>query len=100
MQNKCVKIFLLMLMTLISASSIALRCGNYLIDEGDNKYEVIKRCGQPIFKDRVGQIDHEVNGYRIKIMNLEEWIYDISGRDYQFDFEGSKVVNIEPLKKK
>jgi len=45
-------IVLILLAGLLAATPAqAFRCGNELVQEGDRKYEVIEKCGEPDFRD-------------------------------------------------
>ena len=75
---------LALLTLLCSMNAYALRCGTDLIDEGDLKFKVLQACGEPISREHIGD--------RIRVMNIEEWIYKISN-DYQsLEFEGNRLV--------
>ncbi len=51
MMKHFLKIFLLLLLILISEQTLALRCGTKLVDVGDNKPRVIALCGEPDYSE-------------------------------------------------
>ena len=91
------RILLLVLVSLIAipTSSFALRCGSDLANIGDLKHEVLLACSTPFSKEVIGYIDQEINGDRIRVMKIEEWIVEESNRYYSLVFEGNKLVTIE-----
>lgn len=61
-----------------TASAASLRCGNYLIQDGQRngptKYEVLKKCGEPV--SRMGHT----------------WIYKTAGRSKRLQFNGAGML--------
>ena len=53
------QLLLALLLVLLSSTSLAMRCGNRLIQEGDTKLEVLRKCGQPSFVEGSGVIERE-----------------------------------------
>lgn len=53
------QLLLALLLVLLSSTSLAMRCGNRLIQEGDTKLEVVRKCGQPSFVEGSGVIERE-----------------------------------------
>ncbi|GAA6132564.1 DUF2845 domain-containing protein [Halopseudomonas sabulinigri] len=81
-----------------SMNAYALRCGSNLVDEGDLKFKVLQACGEPISREIIGYVDRLQVGDRVRVMNIEEWIYKVSG-DYQsLEFEGNKLVKITAIR--
>ena len=62
-----------------TANAASIRCGNYLLHDserrGPTKYEVLKKCGEPL----------EKRGHT--------WIYERSGRKKILQFNGNGVLN-------
>lgn len=58
--------------SLYSQSALALRCDRALVVEGDVKFEVLRRCGEPYFVD-AWEIPY-YEGYGTLFM--EEWSYN------------------------
>ena len=75
--------------------SFAFRCGTDLVSEGDWKYEVLQKCGQPVSQENIGYIDKRTRGNRITVLQVEEWIYKRSRTYYRLVFEGNELVEIE-----
>ena len=65
-----------------------LRCGRHLVRVGDTKVDVIRRCGEPFFRQQISGTDER---------SVEQWFY-VPGRT-QFQrivtFQGTRVVRIE-----
>ena len=53
------KLVLALLLTLITSPIQAMRCGNRLVQEGDTKLEVLRKCGEPTFSEGSGIIEQE-----------------------------------------
>ncbi|MGL6029082.1 MAG: DUF2845 domain-containing protein [Legionella sp.] len=68
--------------------SYAMRCGNNLVYEGDSKFMVLSKCGEPLDKQIQEEFIPLYNsaGYRIGMtQNLKEvWIYQRSPADFQY----------------
>lgn len=54
----------------LSASSF--RCGNQIVEAGDNKLEVLQKCGQPDLREVV-RTDGQI---------VEKWYYDCGARRF------------------
>ena len=80
--------------------SFALRCGTKLANIGDHKNEVLLACGNPESKETIGYVDKENDGERIRVLKIEEWIFEKSNQYYSFVFEGSKLIKIESVGRK
>ena len=82
--------------------ALALMWGNDLVSVGDTKYEVLKKCGQPVHKEFLGVA--EARKYTRKVqtggdVKVEVWIYEASqlnsmSWDYQFIFVGLELVEL------
>ena len=79
---------------LFSMPAHALRCGTSIVEEGDLKFEVLQACGEPISREVIGYIDSARVNDRIRVMNIEEWIYQINGNYQSLEFEGNQLVSI------
>lgn len=79
----------------------AMRCGDKLVLEGDSKFNVLAKCGEPLDKQIYEETIPLFNaaGYQIgETTNLvERWIYQKSSADFQyelvFDFGVLKEIN-------
>ncbi len=112
------KIFILsfclltLLLSVNIARALSLRCGSDLVSPGYLKYEVLQICGEPLFKEIVGEVEYfdpdliydsyyrrpNSPGSKI-IFYIEEWIYDKGGY-HILRFEGSKLVKVESIRRK
>jgi hypothetical protein len=101
---------ILMAALALSPPAWALRCGNNLVVEGDTKYDVYRRCGNPDFQDTrtvyrsvrirgsgLGQPGLDV--YETIPVQIDEWTYNF-GPDRFIElitFENGRIINIRPL---
>jgi hypothetical protein len=71
----------------------AFRCGGDLVQEGDYKFEVIDKCGNPDIEEHVGYLlDRRGNRER----EIVQWIYGpYRGLYYILHFEGATLKRIE-----
>lgn len=98
--------FLLLLITSFNTSA-AMRCGHVLVDVGDHKIDVLKKCGEPTLTERrtriVGQELHhpgrtlDISQYEEII--IDEWTYNFGPRKLmQFlRFENNILKEIDDL---
>ena len=89
------KLFIFIVLSVFSAASHAVRCGNSLVLIGDHEQVVLEKCGQPLSHEQIGYIDQQQRGERITVLKIEESIYRLRGELYQFRFEGNKLTNIK-----
>ena len=62
-------------------SADSFRCGRKLISTGDSASEVLRVCGEPLYKDR-GNANIKVNGVS-KNTRVERWYYKKSSRSLE-----------------
>ena len=97
--------FLLAAVIILSPhASAAMRCGNDLVDVGDTKIEVLKKCGEPTLKEEIGEdISHENDslGRRKEKRYVEQWTYNFGSTRliYVLTIKSGKVVDINTLNK-
>lgn len=83
----------------------ALRCGSLLVNTGDYKFEVLRKCGEPVFTD--SRIELRVVrlygpglelGQYVPVM-IDEWTYDFGPNRFVqlLRFENGRLVDIESL---
>ncbi|MFQ5598141.1 MAG: DUF2845 domain-containing protein [Nitrospiria bacterium] len=74
-------------------NSMFSRCGK-VVDVGDKKIEVLRKCGQPVFKDRHDGIGLDFDPSYLK---REEWTYNFGPTDFLYfiTFQNGKVLQIE-----
>lgn len=93
--------FLVMLiMAFLFNSASAMRCGDKLVFEGDSKYTVENKCGDPVDKQIYEESVPLYNyaGYQIGVSTriVEKWIYQRSPTDFQYEliFDNGVVKSI------
>jgi len=81
-----------------SSSVYALRCGNELVSEGDFKFEVINKCGEPNLQEVVG---YTINKYQKRELIIEHLVFGPWNKNYYvLTFIGGKLSKIEAVKEK
>jgi len=88
-------------------AAYALRCGKYVVNEGDTKIEVLKKCGKPTFVDHINlrvplRSYNEYFGYYyhdFQIVPYIDWFYNFGPRKFmrRVRFLNGKVVRIDIL---
>ncbi|MBN2468874.1 MAG: DUF2845 domain-containing protein [Deltaproteobacteria bacterium] len=92
-------------------TSFALRCKGRLVSEGDTKFDVIVKCGEPVWVEKrtVTRIEklhdrpyfHKYYGGRsstvVVPVEIEEWMYNFGPRRFIqiLRFENGRLVEIE-----
>ncbi len=89
----------------VAVHASAFRCTGGLITEGDHKTDVIRKCGQPTFKEswqeeRVrGYIHRRTGAYEAirEIITVEKWTYNMGTHRFvrHLILEKGEVVDIE-----
>lgn len=103
------------LMSSSVAPAYALRCGTSLVLEGQSKYEVLQRCGQPSYTDAhmeyrralpnafpSAPVDSENFGAgfpAVREVRVEEWVYDFGSTRFMQSliFENGRLMRIRNL---
>lgn len=68
---KCISaIFGIILLSAPMMTASALRCGNYIIQEGDSKFRVLKACGKPAY------MSPEPNRAPYAVFGNDTWMYN------------------------
>ena len=92
------KMFILVLIScllLTVNTAFALRCGNDIIEIGDRRFKVLKKCGEPVSKEVVG---YTITKDKRRELKIEEWVYGPKhGCYYYLIFEGGILVEIESV---
>ncbi|MBP1149950.1 MULTISPECIES: DUF2845 domain-containing protein [Methylocaldum] len=98
-------LFLGLYLSLSAPSAWALRCGSLLVDTGDYKLEVLRKCGEPVFTDSRIELRYvklygsglELGQY-VPVM-IDEWTYDFGPNRFVqlLRFENGRLVDIESL---
>ena len=75
----------------------ALRCGNDLVSEGDRKFEVLNKCGEPFSKEVVG---YTITNDKKRELKIEEWVYGPKDGYYNLlIFIGGILKEIKSIRK-
>ncbi|WP_238400449.1 DUF2845 domain-containing protein [Legionella bononiensis] len=82
--------FLAMVLShLVFTNALAMRCGDKLVYEGDNQYNILLKCGEPLYKQVYEQSVPIFNqyGYQIGVgtNTIETWIYQKSSAEFQYE---------------
>ncbi|MDH3975324.1 MAG: DUF2845 domain-containing protein [Deltaproteobacteria bacterium] len=75
------------------------RCGGDLISTGKLMYETEEKCGEPLSKERVGEVRYLVEKGKVeRVIYITELVYKESGGYYVLTFEGSRLIKSEFLR--
>ncbi len=87
-------IILVCFLVLSPLESQAFRCKNKLVSEGDTKYDVLMKCGEPTQKDMEQITRWTYIGYQFIIVEI--WLYNLGPRRLIqiIEFQSNRVVNI------
>ena len=83
----------------LASASDTLRCGNRLVSVGDNKAEVLIKCGSPAWKDdwtdQIITNPNSVDASRLSI-DRERWVYNFGHNSFLrfLLFENGRLVHI------
>ncbi|WP_238584732.1 DUF2845 domain-containing protein [Legionella moravica] len=73
----------------LMTSAMAMRCGDKLVYEGDSQYNVLIKCGEPLYKQIYEQSVPIYNqyGYQVGVgtSTIETWIYQKSSAEFQYE---------------
>ncbi len=93
---KYVTLALLLWLPALPAAADSLRCGTQLVSTGDRSFEILRKCGQPVYRDRVG---YTLGPNRRAEMPIEEWLYGpFNGMSYILRLESNRLMHIEALR--
>ena len=101
-----VPVCLIMFCFISAADVYGLRCGNNLVDVGDPKIEVLRKCGKPDIIDRWDEeeviagsaADQIGEGRRTRVFaNVEQWTYNFGPTRfiYILTFRNGKLAEIK-----
>ena len=90
--RKSILVFIVLLGIIFSTviPSRAFRCGGRIVSIGDRTLVILKRCGNPEYK--------EIIRHGIKKPKLENWVYRYGCRYYYLLFKDGKLIEIESFK--
>ncbi len=91
------RLFVYLIVFALSATAAsALRCRSDLVQEGDSKFMVLEKCGEPLTIEFVG---YKLDGLGNRDLVIEHLIYGPwSGWYYLIEIVGGKVNKIESFK--
>lgn len=101
--RKCVLLLLVVLGLAAAGNLFAFRCGSELVEKGDRKIEVLKKCGEPASVDEWEEI-RPVPAFRhglptggLEKIKVEEWTYNFGPQRFLqiYRFENGEVVEME-----
>ena len=84
--------------------SDSFRCGKDVVLVGDNKADVLVKCGTPEFNEVEGEktttqrgLEGSPNAYESETVKIERWYYNQGPSDfiYVLTFDGGKLRSIE-----
>ena len=86
-----------LMLALIGVASMAqaetMRCGSQLVSLDDRRFEVMQKCGEPVFRDLVG---YSLGPNERREYQIEEWVYGPeNGMLSILTFEGTRLRAIE-----
>ena len=73
-----------------------MRCEQWVVDKGFTPYEVLERCGEPVYE--FSRVDYRYPGYTV---HVDEWTYEQGTNQFRrlLRFENGRLVNIELRRK-
>lgn len=93
------KTFLLVLLTLLPSIAVQaadMRCQGDLMSPGTIAVKVRKKCGEPIWEERVGEIKvSSRDGKDERLLYITEMTYEADGGYYVLTFEGGELAHTE-----
>ncbi|CEG56650.1 DUF2845 domain-containing protein [Legionella fallonii] len=73
----------------IVSTAEAMRCGNQLVQEGDSDFDVLSKCGEPLYKKDYDEAIPQYNdqGNRIGAIksSISKWYYQKSPGEFQYE---------------
>jgi hypothetical protein len=86
----------LLVLTLLATAAPAadMRCQGDLMTPGTIVAKVRKKCGNPLWEERVGEITVRRSGQEI-LLYITEMTYESGGGYYVLTFEGGQLKNTE-----
>lgn len=92
---------------LMTTEALAFRCGHQLVQEGDYKWDVLTKCGDPDWSDqrtvvRSSRLRHPYGALEQGVYEevlIDEWIYNFGPRKFKrlLYFENGILKNIQQL---
>jgi hypothetical protein len=105
MLRKCgvTLVTVLSLVLVVTGNLFAFRCGSELVEKGDRKIEVLKKCGEPASVDE-WEVFRRIPAFRsglgaggLEKARVEEWTYNFGPQRFLqiYRFENGEVVEME-----
>lgn len=91
-----------LLLLLAAPSAFAMRCGNRVVNEGLQDFQVQERCGAPFWTDRYTNVD-VIGAYgpleRQRTVQYDVWYYNFGPRQFmrKFLFRDGELIGEETL---
>lgn len=95
--KKIVLVFLLLLAMSTAALAADMRCQGDLMTPGTIVAKVRKKCGDPMWEERVGEITVRRSGQEV-LLYITEMTYEAGGGYYVLTFEGGELKGTEYYK--
>lgn len=75
-----------------TAQAQTMRCGTELVSVGNRGFEVVRKCGEPAYKEVIG---YTLGASQRSELRIEEWIYGPRNGMYHYlRFEGGTLIKI------
>lgn len=82
-----------LLCSLLAAPAFALRCGSDLVQEGETRFELLQKCGEPVAVEEIG---YTLNRAGDRELRVEQLIYGPwAGWYYVIEVVGGRVARID-----
>lgn len=91
------RLFTLALLLCLAAEVTAadLRCQGDLMTPGTIITKVRRKCGEPVWEDRVGEITVRSSDGKERLLYITQLTYEFSGGYYVLTFEGGELKRTE-----
>jgi hypothetical protein len=78
---------ILVILLCVTSAAYGFRCGTHIVSVGDNKLQVLQKCGEPTFKELI-----KTDGFIV-----EKWYYDCGAQKFiqTLTFSGGFLQTIE-----
>lgn len=97
----CAAVMLILFVLTESAQADSMRCGSRIVTTGDSKAEVLMECGEPSFREVVGEKTvyrrfFYLFGESYTVL-VEKWTYNLGSTQFLriLTFEGDTLVDVE-----
>ena len=89
-------VWILLVLTLLASAALAadMRCQGDLMTPGTIVAKVRKKCGDPLWEERVGEVTVRRNGQET-LLYITEMTYESGTGYYVLTFEGGQLKNTE-----